>query len=328
MFQEFINRLARIERFDRVTNSKDIKIGEVEMPSGATQLALSVPTGEVLTLEPRAQAQLLSQWDIPTGHLARLPRDLQAAELTYFSRSQPKDLMLRAVREPGDNYPAARAVLSDKYTAFDSSDVLRAVEPYLGGFEIQRPDIHRDEMVLVATRPELHDVSARRVGDLVKAGLMIRNSEIGSMALGVEFTLWRLRCLNGLISPQAEVSVRQRHIWIDRKGFEIQLKNAVANVMEIGEAMVRQLRASHDLLLPNLDPDGGKLQGEVVKLLRREGVWTREFQQQATEVLAGQEEASVFGLVQFLTGPFAKSVGLAERAARERVAGRLMALAA
>lgn len=328
MFTEFINRLESVTRFDLVTRSKDIKVGEVELPSGATQLAINAPTGEILTLEPRAQAQFLGQWDIPPSHFSRLPRDLQAAELTHFSRSQPKDLTLRAVREHGDKYPTARAVLSDKYTAFDNSDVLRAVEPYLSGFELQRPDIHRDEMVLVATRPELHDVSARRVGDLVKAGLMIRNSEVGEMALGVEFTLWRLRCLNGLISPQAEVSVRQRHIWIDRKGFEIQLKNAVANVMEIGETMIRQLRASHDLALPNLDPDAGKLQGEVVKLLRREGVWTRDFQRAATEALAGQEEASVFGLVQFLTGPFAKNAGLAERVARERVAGKLMALAA
>jgi hypothetical protein len=108
----------------------------------------------------------------------------------------------------------------------------------------------------------------------------------------------------------------------------VQLRNAVANVMEIGESMVQQLRASHELLLPNLDPDAGKLQAEVVKLLKREGLWTRDLQRSATEALAGQAEASVFGLVQFLTGDFAKSASLADRVVRERAAGRLMALAA
>ncbi|MBI2942761.1 MAG: hypothetical protein HYY25_01050 [Candidatus Wallbacteria bacterium] len=327
MFTEFINNLARIERFDRAVSSRDIKVGEVEAASGAPQLAIQVPTGETLTLEPRARAQLLGQWQIPAPYFDRLPRQLQAAELTHFTRSQPKELTVRAVHEPSADGSAARAFLSGKYTAFDNTDVLQAVEPYLASFEVQRPDIHRDEMVLVATRPEVHDVSTRRVGDLVKVGLQIRNSEVGEMSVGVDFVLWRLACLNGLVSPQAEVSIRQRHIWIDRRAFVVQLRNAVANVAEIGEGMVRQLRAAHDLALPNLDPDAGKLQGEVVRMLKREGVWTREFQKAATEALSSQEEASLFGLVQFLTGAYAKQAGLAERISRERLAGKLMALA-
>jgi hypothetical protein len=290
VFNEYIDNLARIERFDRVTSSRDIKVGEVETPSGATQLAIQVPTGESLTLEPRARAQLLGQWTIPAPYFDRLPRQLQAAELTHFTRTQPKALTVRAVNEPAADHPVARAIMSGRYTAFDNTDVLQAIEPYLISFEVQRPDIHRDEMVLVATRPELHDVSTRKVGDLVKVGLQIRNSEVGEMSVGVDFILWRLACLNGLVSPQAEVSIRQRHIWIDRKAFVVQLRNAVANVAEIGEGMVRQLRAAHDLALPNLDPEAGKLQGEVVQMFKREGVWTREFQKAATEALSSPGE--------------------------------------
>lgn len=328
MFKEFVQRLLGIERFDRITSTKDIKIGEVEELNGATRLALQVPTGEVVTLEPRAQSQLLSGWSIPGDHFSRLPRDLQAAELTHFTRNNPKDVTIRAVQEPGTNVPTARAILSDRYSPFDTLDVLETVAPYLKDWELQRPDIHRDEAVIVATKPEVHDVSSRKVGDLVKTGITIRNSEVGTMALGVDFTLWRLACLNGAICPEAEVTVRQRHIFVDRRGFQVQLKNAVANVAEIGEAMVRQLRSAHDLKLPNLDPDGGKLQGDVAKVLKRENLWTKEFQRSATEALAGQEEASLFGLVQFITGSYAKNASLADRMHRERVAGRLMALAA
>ena len=328
MFKAYIEKLNQLVRFDRIASTKDIKVGEVATPGGATRLALQVPTGEVVTMEPRAQAQVLSNWSIPNDHFNRLPRELQAAELTHFARSQPKDVTIRVVEEPGVPYPTARAVLSDRYSPFDTLDVLQTVAPYLEGWELQRPDIHRDEAVIVATRPEIHDVSTRKVGDLVKAGISIRNSEVGTMALGVEFTLWRLACLNGAICPEAEVTVRQRHIFVDRRGFQVQLKNAVANVAEIGEAMVRQLRAAHDLKLPNLDPEGGKLQGEISKILKREGLWTKEFQRSATTALNGQEEASLFGLVQYITGSFAKNASLADRVHRERVAGRLMALAA
>ena len=327
MFQQYVDRLAQVQRFDRVVSSRDIQVGEVSTPGGGTRLAVQVPSGEALTLEPKAQIQLLGQWQIPPDHFSRLPRQLQAAELSHFTRAQPKGLTIRAVTEVSDRYPAARAVLSDRYTPFDNTDVLQVVTQYLEGFEIQRPDVHRDEMVIVATRPEVHDVSTRRLGDIVKTGLMIRNSEVGEGCAAVEFILWRLRCLNGLICPQAEVSVRQRHIWVNRHAFQVQLKNATSNVLEIGEGMVRQLRASHDLLLPNLDPDDGKLQAEVAKVLRREGIWTRQFQQVATEALAGQEEASVFGLIQFITGAYAKNQGLVERSARERAAGKLMELA-
>ena len=327
MFTEFINRLAQVQRFDRVVSSRDVQVGEVSTPGGGTRLAIQVPTGEALPLEPRAHSQLLGQWQIPPDHFSRLPRQLQAAELTHFTRTHPRDLTVRAVQEPSADGAVARAFLSGRYTSFDNVEVLKTVEPYLAGFEIQRPDVFRDEMVVVATRPEIHDVSTRRVGDLVKTGIQIRNSEVGEMAVGIDFLVWRLVCLNGAVSPQAEVSVRQRHIWIDRRAFVVQLRNAVANVAEIGEAMIRQLRAAHDLALPNLDPDAGKLQGQVVQMFKREGVWTRAFQQSAVEALSGQEEASLFGLVQFVTGRFAKEAGLADRIARERLAGKLMTLA-
>ena len=327
MFQQYVDQLDKVTRFDRVISSRDIQVGEVATAGGGTRLAIQVPTGEALTLEPRAHNQLLGQWGIPGDHFSRLPRQLQAAELAHFTRTHPRDLTVRAVQEPSADGPVARAFLSGKYSSFDNVEVLKTVEPYLQGFEIQRPDVFRDEMVVVATMPEIHDVSTRRVGDLVKTGIQIRNSEVGEMAVGVDFIVWRLVCLNGLVSPQAEVSVRQRHIWIDRRAFVVQLRNAVANVSEIGEAMVRQLRAAHDLALPNLDPDAGKLQGQVVQMFKREGVWTRAFQQSATEALSGQEEASLFGLVQFVTGAFAKQAGLADRISRERLAGKLMTLA-
>lgn len=330
MFQEIITRLETVTRFDRAANTRDIKIGEMERTGGGTALALAIPSGEAFEVEHRAQNQLLSQFKIPSEHFDRLPRELQAAELRHFFQAQPKDVTIRAASAPGVAQPTARAFVSGLYEDFDHAEALRvAMGTLKGDWEIAEDKAERDEMRILITQPQLHDVSARRTGDLVKLGLSIRNSEIGTGALGVEFCTFRLVCLNGMIAQQAAVSVRQRHIHIDKESFRIQLKNAITNVAEIGQVVIQQIRASHDLRLPNLDPDAGKLQREVVGILRRSNILTKEFTEKATATLGRDEEASVFGLVQFITGPWAKSrSSVMERLGVERVAGALMGLAA
>lgn len=326
MFHEIIGHINKIERFDRIINTRGLKVGEVETPGGATQLAFRLPSDEVVTMEPRAQAMLLGNWRVPADHFDRLPRELQAAELTHFATRQPKELTLRAVTQPGVAIPTIRAALSGKYTPFDNAEVLETVSQDVEGYELARPDVQRDEMAVVLVRPEAHDVSKRQLGDLVKTGITIRNSEIGTMSLGVDFTAWRLACLNGMIRPTSEVTVRQRHIWIDRKSFAIQLRHAVMQAREIGMTIINGLRAAHDFALPNLDPDEGKLQRGIVGLLRREGLYNRDFIREAAEVVGVKEEGSVFGLIQFLTGDYAKRGEMAERMARERAAGRILDL--
>lgn len=329
MFQPIITRLSSVRRFDVAASSKDLQVGEVETVGGGTALAIKPPTGEALTLEPRATGQLLQNWSIPSDHFDRLPRELQAAELSHFMTRTPKDLTIRAVQN-GHPTPIARAFVSGKYEAFDTTEALEVAQASLTGeWEIAEDKVERDEARVLIVQPQLHDVSARRTGDLVKLGLSIRNSEVGTGALGVEFCTFRLVCLNGMIAQQAAVSVKQRHIWIDKQSFRIQLKNAVQNVAEIGQAIVQQMRASHDLLLPNLDPDADNLRRRVFGILRKHSMATKDFLANATMALGREEEASVFGLVQFITNGYAKQQStVMKRLEVERVAGELMALAA
>ncbi len=329
MFQPIITRLSSVRRFDVAASSKDLQVGEVQTVGGGTALAIQPPTGQALTLEPRAQSQLLANWSIPSDHFDRLPRELQAAELSHFMTRAPKDLTVRAVQN-GHPTPVARAFVSGKYEPFDTTEALMVAQSALTGeWAVAEDKVERDEARVLIVQPQEHDVSARRTGDLVKLGLSIRNSEVGTGVLGVEFCTFRLVCLNGMIAQQAAVSVKQRHIWIDKQSFRIQLKNAVQNVAEIGQAIVQQMRASHDLLLPNLDPDADNLRRKVFGILRRHGMTTKDFLSKAEQTLGREEEASVFGLAQFITGPWAKSQPtVMQRLGVERVAGELMALAA
>lgn len=326
VFQSYIDQLGAVRRFDRVVRTTELEVGEVDAGDGKPQLAVRPPDGEALTFEERGEHQLLAQWGIPPNHFARLPRELQVAELSHFTRKQPKTLTLRATDTGG--HPAVRSVMSSRYSPFDNADVLRAIEPHLDRFELQRSHVGRDEMVLALTLREEYDVSLRKLGDTVKAGLTLRNSEVGTMSLGVELSTWRLACLNGMVVPTEGISITQRHIWIDRKGFETELLATIENAGVHGRSMVERLSAAQSLRLPNLDPDDGKLQAAVARTLRREGIWTQTFREEAERVLGSEEEASLFGLIQFLTGDFAKRGAEDVRLTRERVAGRLLSLGA
>lgn len=329
MFREIIQRLGQVERLDRVVNTKDIRFGAVDGPAGAPRLALRLPTDEVVTLADHALAQLAAGWGVPAPHLTRLPVELAVEELKHFSHNAPREITIRSITEPGQEHLVARAVLSGKYERFDSRDVLEAVEPYLRGFEVSSAIVERDEMRVLVTMPgHDFDVSSRRVGDVVKAGLMISNSEIGTMSLRAEFSLLRLACTNGMTAADF-VHTKLRHIYVDRGEFVARLRDTVARAGQVGEQIARRLEATHALALPNLDPDEGKLQRQVVGILRRENLWTQVFAQEAEQALGSEEEASVFGLIQFLSDNARLATArLSDRVHRERVSGRLAALAA
>lgn len=328
MFKQIQQTLGTVTRFDVVVNSKALEFGEMENSNGGTSFAVQAE-GRPMTLDDKGLSQLTRQWQIPPDHFQRLPRALQVAEIAHFSRKDNKLLTLRTVTPTGeDGLLTGRAVLSGRYTPFDNSDVLTAAEPHLSGYELARPTVTRDEMTLMATRPTEYDVSTRKVGDTVKVGITLRNNELGEGSVGIDFGLWRLKCLNGMQVFSPEVTVRQRHMYFDRSSFAAIVRNAVANAKEIGEGMVRSLTASHNLLLPNLDPDEGNLQKTVVNLFKKNGVWTKEFQGMVRDELGTKEEASLFGLIQIVTGSWAKdTTSLTVRNDRERLGGELMQLA-
>src|SRR4051794_3253125 len=101
MFQHFISKLRSIIRFDVPTATDKMKVGAVEDAEGKPQLAVQVPSGETISFEPRAEAQLLATWAVPPEHFERLPLSLKQEELSWFSRNAPRDLNFRTVRVPG-----------------------------------------------------------------------------------------------------------------------------------------------------------------------------------------------------------------------------------
>jgi hypothetical protein len=104
-----------------------------------------------------------------------------------------------------------RAVLSDRYRRLDNFDLAESVLPILQ----QLPDVRFESVELTETRMYLKCITSRLTyemapGDVVQAGVVISNSEVGQGTLSVQPLLYRLVCHNGLIA--ADRSLRKTHV--------------------------------------------------------------------------------------------------------------------
>jgi hypothetical protein len=114
----------------------------------------------------------------------------------------------------------ARAYLGDKYRPLDNYDLFTAVAPTLmgesaRGMRIESIQITETKFYIKAFTDRI--TGEVKKGDVVQAGVVITNSEVGHGTLAVEPSVLRLLCLNGLTANDA--SLRRRHVG---RGSEIQ----------------------------------------------------------------------------------------------------------
>ena len=104
-----------------------------------------------------------------------------------------------------------RAVLSERYRRLDNFDLAESVLPILR----QLPEVRFESVELTETRMYLKCVTPRlklemSPGDIVQAGVVISNSEVGQGTLSVHPLLYRLVCRNGLIA--SDRALRKTHV--------------------------------------------------------------------------------------------------------------------
>lgn len=105
----------------------------------------------------------------------------------------------------------ARAFLSDRYRRLDNFDLLEAVLPTLmemPGLEIASCDVTEQKLYLKVTTSRLQ--AEVKPGDVVQAGLLVMNSQVGLGAVSVQPYSVRLVCLNGAVHN--DFSTRRNHV--------------------------------------------------------------------------------------------------------------------
>jgi len=177
--------------------------------SGGTHLVIEENGGAVrYGVTPLARRQLAEKLKIPFAYFERM-REEQPVLLDHnvnaWLQSDDDRRMLRTLDGK------VRAVLSDRYRRLDNFDLAESVLPILR----QLPEVQFESVELTDTRMYLKCVTPRlsyemAPGDVVQAGVVISNSEVGQGTLSVQPLLYRLVCRNGLIA--ADRSLRKTHV--------------------------------------------------------------------------------------------------------------------
>lgn len=183
-------------RKDLIADTRSINISSTNGVS-----MLSVSTGEDILsyrVTDIAHRQIADRLNIPYKYYERMRTDYPALldkNVNGWLLKNPERRMLRTLDGK------LRAFLSDRYRRLDNLELVDHVLPVIDemkGCEIISCDITETHLYLKVINKTM---KAEIVpGDVVQAGFVISNSEIGLGALKVEPLVYRLVCKNGMIS--------------------------------------------------------------------------------------------------------------------------------
>lgn len=146
-----------------------------------------------------ALTQIGERVGIPVKYMRKMAEEapqLLAVNVNHWFKETSERRMVRTLDD------RVRAFLSDKYQRIDNFDVANTVLPVLRevpGLKILSTEVTEHRLYIKAsTSAVTGEIKSRRVGDIVEAGVMISNSEVGLGAVNVSPFAHFLACLNGM----------------------------------------------------------------------------------------------------------------------------------
>jgi hypothetical protein len=188
----------------------------------ASTVALKMEDDARLTLRDRgtfnvnglAHEQIATRLSIPRPYYDRMRTTspaLLANNVNHWFDREPEKRMIRTL--DGN----VRAFLSNRYRPLDNYDLAEAVLPVFQSLRLSLRSCELTErrLYLKAVFP---DITAKVpvVGDIVAAGVMISNSEVGFGSISILPLIETLRCTNGMVANDA--ALRRHHVGRGQKG--------------------------------------------------------------------------------------------------------------
>lgn len=169
--------------------------------------SLIVPGQGAFPILPLAHRQIATHTGIPAQYYDRMQAEqpaLLASNINTWFNAKPANRMVRTLG--GD----MRAFLSDRYQRIENEEIAEAALPVLGdlpGVKIVSCEVTDRRLYIHAVVPTVTGEVKR--GDVVEAGVIISNSEVGLGSVSVAGLIWRLVCLNGMKTSDA---FRRNHV--------------------------------------------------------------------------------------------------------------------
>lgn len=202
---------------DFIADTKAIEVIPNEDGGGILMKGLN---GEPKGINDLAHGQIAQHLNIPKVYYDRMLHDdpdLLSDNVNRWMHREPTKRMVRTL----DN--RVRAFLSNKFRILDNFGVAEAALPVLMERKAGRADIVSAELTerrlyIKATFPDLSDEvpEGMTLGkghekiDVIQAGIVISNSEVGAGAIRIEPAVYKLGCTNMLIIAQS--TMKKFHI--------------------------------------------------------------------------------------------------------------------
>ena len=143
--------------------------------------------------------------------------ELLAENVNSWFADKPSSYMVRSM-----DYGAgqvARALLSERYRRIDNMEITTSVLPLFAGndqYEVMSCEVTENRLYLKVVNHRL-EMEVRK-GDIVQAGVMISNSEVGLGAVSIQPLVYRLVCTNGMVVN--DMGERRHHVGRQAKAVE------------------------------------------------------------------------------------------------------------
>lgn len=217
--------LARIVAEDRRkydviadTRSMNVSVAVDEKGKGGNvALDLDTPGDELrsFALTDHMQGQIATDLGIPKRYFDRMRVDapsLFEANVRHWMMNEPKARMIRGLTNEGGKPMTGRAWMSDKFRRLDHIEIARKLLPEFDGLgmpvEFHQASVTESKLHIRALFPQL-ERDVKHVGDTVRWGVCIENSEIGAGSLKLSGFMLTLICTNGMVASKV---LNVRHV--------------------------------------------------------------------------------------------------------------------
>ena len=307
---------AELERQQLAKKDLIVSTGVLSMDSRDDGgIALNVMGGQVIQhydVGEIAHRQIGQFLKIPATYYDRMRREYpQLLTLNangWFAKMPQAKRMLRTLDG------TARALLSDRYRRIDNFEVASAVLPIISRMEgagVESCELTDSRMYLKVVNPRV--TAEIKKGDIVQAGVLISNSEVGMGSVTVSPLIYRLVCSNGMIAEDGKLRkyhvgranesredfsiYRNETIEADDKAFLMKLEDSVKAAVDQARfaAIVDKLRESTEA---TFQPQQVQ---QVVELASKEYGFTDSESSGILGHLAAGGDLSLYGLANAAT---------------------------
>lgn len=201
-----LNKQLQTKR-DFIADTRQLRLASLASAKQLPTSTLYLEGHKDFTVRELMHDQIAARLQIPKAYYDRMRKEAPDAldyNVNFWFQQKPDKRMIRTIDGQ------ARAFLSDKYRPLDNYDLTEVILPVIArlGCRIESCALTETRLYIKAVNERLTQEVVK--DDLVQAGIVISNSEVGCGSVSIEPMVFRLACLNGMIVN--DLAMRKYHV--------------------------------------------------------------------------------------------------------------------